>query len=182
MVHRMPDCCLAGKDLIAAAAANDYPNDRSVGRGMKVAKEQIVGMVAALDLFLDQTDEGIEAEGRRRAAVITPALRSLPTVTTEIFIPPIANHVPHLMIRYDQAASPSSPSTSPMRCARASRRSSSIRRQATSAVPPASFRMRIRLCRPMDDEPGRGRDRGAQAARSAEGGVAAAGLKAERWG
>ncbi len=94
---------LGRKDLIAAAAANDCPNDRSIGRGMKVAKEQIVGMVAALDVFLDQTDEGIEAEGRRRAAVITAALRSLPTVTTEIFIPPIANRVPHLMIRYDQS-------------------------------------------------------------------------------
>jgi L-seryl-tRNA(Ser) seleniumtransferase len=29
-------------------------------------------------------------------------LRGVPTVTTEIFTPPIANHVPHLMIRYDQ--------------------------------------------------------------------------------
>lgn len=93
---------LGRKDLIEAAAANDNPNDRSVGRGMKVAKEQIVGMVAALDWLLDQTDEGIEAEGRRRAEVIAAALRTLPTVTTEILIPPIANHVPHLMIRYDQ--------------------------------------------------------------------------------
>ncbi len=93
---------LGRKDLIVAAAANDCPNDRSIGRGMKVAKEQIVGMVAALDWFLDQTDEGLEAEGRRRSAVIAAALRSLPTVTTEIFIPPIANRVPHLMIRYDQ--------------------------------------------------------------------------------
>jgi L-seryl-tRNA(Ser) seleniumtransferase len=93
---------LGRKDLIEAAAANDNPNDRSVGRGMKVAKEQIVGMVAALDWLLDQTDEGIEAEGRRRAGVIAAAVRTLPTVTTEIFIPPIANHVPHLMIRYDQ--------------------------------------------------------------------------------
>jgi L-seryl-tRNA(Ser) seleniumtransferase len=93
---------LGRKDLIEAAAANDNPNDRSVGRGMKVAKEQIVGMVAALDWLLDQTDEGVEAEGRRRAGVIAAALRTLPTVTTEVLIPPIANHVPHLMIRYDQ--------------------------------------------------------------------------------
>jgi L-seryl-tRNA(Ser) seleniumtransferase len=93
---------LGRKDLITAAAANDCPNDRSIGRGMKVAKEQIVGMVAALDWFLDQSDEGFDAEGRRRAAVIAAALKSLPTVTTEIFIPAVANHVPHLMIRYDQ--------------------------------------------------------------------------------
>jgi L-seryl-tRNA(Ser) seleniumtransferase len=55
------------------------------------------------DWLPEQTDEGIEAEGRRRAGVIASAVRTLPTVTTEIFIPPIANHVPHLMIRYDQS-------------------------------------------------------------------------------
>ncbi len=42
---------LGRKDLIAAAAANNNPFD-CVGRGMKVAKEQIVGMVAAVDWFL----------------------------------------------------------------------------------------------------------------------------------
>ena len=93
---------LGRKDLIAAAAANNNPNDRSIGRGMKVAKEQIVGMVAALDWLLEQTDEAIEREARRRAERIVAHLRDLPTLTTEVFVPPVANHVPHLMIRYDQ--------------------------------------------------------------------------------
>jgi L-seryl-tRNA(Ser) seleniumtransferase len=93
---------LGRKDLIEAAAANNNPNDRSVGRGMKVAKEQIVGMVAAVDWFLAQTDEQIESAARQRAERIAHALKDLPTVTTEIVIPPVANHVPHLMIRYDQ--------------------------------------------------------------------------------
>jgi L-seryl-tRNA(Ser) seleniumtransferase len=69
---------------------------------MKVAKEQIVGMVAAVDWLLDQTDEKIEADARRRIAVIVAAIDKLPTVTTEVLVPPIANHVPHLLIRYDQ--------------------------------------------------------------------------------
>jgi L-seryl-tRNA(Ser) seleniumtransferase len=94
---------LGRTDLIAAAAANNNPNDRSVGRGMKVAKEQIVGMVAALDWLLAQTDEGIEAEALARVNRIVAALRDLPTVTTEVMVPPVANHVPHLMVRYDQA-------------------------------------------------------------------------------
>jgi len=93
---------LGRKDLIEAAAANNVPNDRSVGRGMKVAKEQIVGMVAALDWFLAQTDEKIEADARHRCERIIAQLRDLPTLTTEILIPPVANHIPHLMIRYDQ--------------------------------------------------------------------------------
>src|ERR1043166_4625521 len=40
---------LGRKDLIAAAVQNNNPNSDSIGRGMKVAKEQIVGMVAAVD-------------------------------------------------------------------------------------------------------------------------------------
>ena len=93
---------LGRRDLIEAAANNNNPNDRSLGRGMKVAKEQIVGMVAALDWLLSQTDEKIEADARRRAERIIAQLRDLPTLTTEILVPSVANHVPHLLIRYDQ--------------------------------------------------------------------------------
>lgn len=92
---------LGRKSLIAAATENNSPNDDVVGRGMKVAKEQIVGMVAAVDWFLSQSDTGFEAEFRRRADRIAAALKDVPTLTSEIFIPPIANNVPHLLIRYD---------------------------------------------------------------------------------
>jgi len=92
---------LGRKSLIAAATENNSPNDDVVGRGMKVAKEQIVGMVAAVDWFLSQSDAEFEAEFRRRADRIAAALKDIPTLTSEIFIPPIANNVPHLLIRYD---------------------------------------------------------------------------------
>jgi L-seryl-tRNA(Ser) seleniumtransferase len=59
-------------------------------------------MVAALDWLLSQTDDGIESEARRRAERIAAAIHTLPTVTTEVVVPPVANHIPHLMIRYDQ--------------------------------------------------------------------------------
>jgi uncharacterized pyridoxal phosphate-dependent enzyme len=92
---------LGRKDLIAVATANNNPNE-GVGRGMKVAKEQIVGIVAAVDWLLTQTDEGMEKEFRRRAERIAANLKSLPTIQTEISIPEVANHVPHLYIRYDR--------------------------------------------------------------------------------
>jgi L-seryl-tRNA(Ser) seleniumtransferase len=94
---------LLGKaNLIAAATSNNSPFDDVVGRGMKVAKEQIVGMVAAVDWFLSQSDAEFEAEFRRRADRIAAALKDIPTLKSEIFIPPVANNVPHLLIRYDQ--------------------------------------------------------------------------------
>jgi L-seryl-tRNA(Ser) seleniumtransferase len=93
---------LGRKNLIGAATKNNSPFDDVLGRGMKVAKEQIVGMVAAVDWFLTQSDEEFEAEFRRRADRIAAALKDIPTLKSEIFIPPIANNVPHLLIRYDQ--------------------------------------------------------------------------------
>ena len=94
---------LGRKDLIAAAAQNNNPNSDSVGRGMKVSKEQIVGMVAALDWFLAQTDAGFEAECRGRAERIAAQLKSVPTLEAQVAVPDMAaNAVPHLLIRYDR--------------------------------------------------------------------------------
>ncbi|MGI9073068.1 MAG: aminotransferase class V-fold PLP-dependent enzyme [Bryobacteraceae bacterium] len=93
---------LGRKDLIVAATQTNNPFDDGVGRGMKVAKEQIVGMVAAVDWFLDQSDEEMQAEFRRRADRIAGHLRDIPSLQSSILIPEVANHVPHLLIRYDQ--------------------------------------------------------------------------------
>jgi L-seryl-tRNA(Ser) seleniumtransferase len=93
---------LGRKDLIAAAAQNNSPNSDTVGRGMKVSKEQIVGMVAAVDWFLSQTDAGMEGEFRRRADRIAAQLKTIPTLEARVVIPNVAaNAVPHLLLRYD---------------------------------------------------------------------------------
>jgi uncharacterized pyridoxal phosphate-dependent enzyme len=101
---RGPQCSgllLGRKDLIEAAKKNNSPNSNTIGRGMKVAKEEIVGLVAAVDWFLSQDDGAMEKEYRGRAERIASLLRDLPTVQTQIFVPPVANHVPHLLISYD---------------------------------------------------------------------------------
>src|SRR5580704_18018190 len=91
------------KDLIELAAANNNPG-QGVGRGMKVAKEQIIGMVAAVDWLLDtQTSDGIEAEVTRRSNVISAIVKDIPTLTTDFFEEPIANHVPILRLTWDPA-------------------------------------------------------------------------------
>ena len=91
---------LGKKKYTDLAQRNLCPVD-SVGRGMKVAKEQIVGMVAAVDWLLTQTDEGMEKESRDRMAVIIGMIKDLPSVETSIMVPELANHVPHLMINFD---------------------------------------------------------------------------------
>jgi L-seryl-tRNA(Ser) seleniumtransferase len=76
-------------------------NSNTVGRGMKVAKDEIVGLVAAVDWFLGQDDAAVEAEYRKRAELIADHLKSVPTVQSQLFVPAVANHVPHLLITYD---------------------------------------------------------------------------------
>ncbi len=101
---RGPQCTgllLGRKDLIDAAKQNNSPYSNTVGRGMKVAKEEIVGLVAAVDWFLSQDDAVFEAEYQKRADLIAAKLKTLPTVKTQTFIPEVANHVPHLLISYD---------------------------------------------------------------------------------
>ena len=93
---------LGKKKLIDIAALNNNPN-QSVGRGMKVAKEQIVGMVAAVDWILEQTDEGMEKEFMQREDVVLRMVKDIPTMTSTRVTDPIANHVPVLMLTYDPA-------------------------------------------------------------------------------
>jgi L-seryl-tRNA(Ser) seleniumtransferase len=72
-----------------------------VGRGMKVAKEQIVGMVAAVDWVLSHTEESMQGDYQKRVDLIVAAVKGIPSVRTETVVPRIANHVPHLLIRFD---------------------------------------------------------------------------------
>jgi L-seryl-tRNA(Ser) seleniumtransferase len=93
---------LGKKHLTDLANENNNPAD-GVGRGMKVAKEQIVGMVAAVDWVLSHTEESMQGDYQKRADLIAAAVKDIPSVTIEIVVPRIANHVPHLLIQFDPA-------------------------------------------------------------------------------
>ena len=91
---------LGRKQLTDLAARNNNPID-GVGRGMKVAKEQIVGMVAAVDWVLSHTEESMQGDYQKRVDLIAGMLKGIPSVRTETVTPQVANHVPHLLIRFD---------------------------------------------------------------------------------
>ena len=95
---------LGRKDLIGAARLNAPPNGNTVGRGMKVNKEEMLGMLAALELYLEKDHEKERREFDKRAEEIRRQATSVPGVTAEIFVPEVANHVPHVRITWDAAA------------------------------------------------------------------------------
>jgi L-seryl-tRNA(Ser) seleniumtransferase len=101
---RGPQCTgllLGRKDLIEAAMKNNSPYSNTIGRGMKVAKEEIVGLVAAIDWLLAQDEDAMQKEFQQRAERIAERVKNVPSVETRITVPPVANHVPHLTITYD---------------------------------------------------------------------------------
>src|SRR6266481_3849333 len=86
---------LGRKDLIDVAKLNTSPNCGTIGRGMKVSKEDMVAMWAAVERFMRVDLEAEDREWRRRIEVIAAAVRGIPTLKAETIVPPIANHVPH---------------------------------------------------------------------------------------
>lgn len=92
---------LGRKDLIAAARLNNSPNSDSLCRTNKVNKEEIVGMLIALELFLNRDHQAVWKEWERRCDTIIRALTEFSDVRTEVEVPKGANAVPHLHIRWD---------------------------------------------------------------------------------
>ncbi len=91
------------KDLIAAARLNAPPRGGNIGRGMKVNKEEILGMYAALDKYVKQDHDKEWKMWEAQVAVIENAAKKVKGITTEVTVPPIANHTPALKIMWDPA-------------------------------------------------------------------------------
>jgi L-seryl-tRNA(Ser) seleniumtransferase len=92
---------LGRKDLIAAARLNNNPNSDSLCRTNKVNKEELVGMLIALELFLKRDQAAIWKDWEARAKHISQALAEFKDVRTEVQVPAIANAVPHLHVTWD---------------------------------------------------------------------------------
>lgn len=93
---------LGRRDLIEAARANAAPNGNAIGRGMKVNKEEILGMLVALELYLKKDHAKERREFDERAEAIRKSATAVPGVEAEIFVPEVANHVPHVRVSWDE--------------------------------------------------------------------------------
>jgi L-seryl-tRNA(Ser) seleniumtransferase len=93
---------LGRKDLIEAARLNNSPNGDSLCRTNKVNKEEIIGMLVALESYLKEDHAATWKDWEERCRRITGALSAFPDVKTRVFVPEIANAVPHLRINWDE--------------------------------------------------------------------------------
>jgi D-glucosaminate-6-phosphate ammonia-lyase len=83
---------LGRADLIKACAASSSPQS-GVGRGMKVGKEEIVGLLTAVEIFMEQDEEAVIAEWERRCKLIAAAVSHVDGIESA-YQPPYANKFP----------------------------------------------------------------------------------------
>lgn len=101
---RGPQCAgllIARADLVRYALLNNSPYEDTLGRSQKVGKEEILGMVKALELYLAEDHDALATEWQRRLEIVSQQVTKVPGVNTAFFTPDIANHVPHLQILWD---------------------------------------------------------------------------------
>jgi L-seryl-tRNA(Ser) seleniumtransferase len=94
---------LGRKDLIHAARLNTSPYSDSISRGMKVNKEEMLGMMVALENYVKRDHQAEWREWEKRVGIIRDSVANMPTLTSDVQTPEIANHTPHLRMKWDTA-------------------------------------------------------------------------------
>ena len=92
---------LGQKDLIDAAWFNAAPH-HNWGRALKVGKEEIMGMLAAVRQWYKRDHDAEQRQWRSWLQYIEGRVKSFPSVTTEYLEPEdLSNRAPRLAIRWD---------------------------------------------------------------------------------
>jgi len=92
---------LAGRrDLIRAATLNASPN-QAIGRAAKTSKEEIVGLVTALELFLAEDEKAEMERYTEVCAGIVDALGGIPGLRAVVEQDPVNRVLPHAVIYFE---------------------------------------------------------------------------------
>ena len=90
------------KKYIDAARLHAAPRGNTVGRGMKVNKEEILGMFAAIESYLTRDHAKDWDLWEMQIKTIIDAVADIPGVEPERHVPEVANHLPSLRLSWDQ--------------------------------------------------------------------------------
>ena len=105
-----PQCSgllLGRKDLIEAAYLNGSPHADSIGRAAKVGKEEIIGLLTALELYLKRDHKAQLKDWEQQIEFINKTASGIPgVIKSEAFVPEIANETPHTRIQWDPKVLP----------------------------------------------------------------------------
>ena len=102
---RGPQCAgilLGRKDLIDAALKNYSPYEGAICRPMKVGKEEIIGMLTAIEAWQKVDMNARNREWNARVQRIAKLVDTVPGVTTKIYVPEEGNSYPTLRVVWDE--------------------------------------------------------------------------------
>src|SRR5438552_13434424 len=102
---RGPQCSgllLGRKDLIEAAMLNTSPWEGAICRAMKVGKEEIIGLLTAVETWLKTDLNVLNHEWNARVERIAKLVKTVPGVETDISIPTDGNRYPTLHISWNE--------------------------------------------------------------------------------
>ncbi|MFC1640196.1 selenocysteine synthase [Gemmatimonadota bacterium] len=97
---------LGRSDLIEAARLNNSPNSDTVGRAMKVSKEEILGMLAAVEVSLTYDYSVEQKRETRMVDLLADKLTAFPQIRTEVVYPVTEGGRPHLRLFWDRSVIP----------------------------------------------------------------------------
>jgi uncharacterized pyridoxal phosphate-dependent enzyme len=101
---RGPQCTgllIGREEMVHNALLNMSPNEDTLGRPTKVGKEEIVGMLKTLEIYLAEDEEALAKEQSRKLDTIEKRVSKIPGVTVSHEEPGIANHFPSIRIQLD---------------------------------------------------------------------------------
>ncbi len=101
---RGPQCTgllIGRQEMISNALLNMSPNEDTLGRPTKVGKEEIVGMLKTLEIYLAEDEQELAKDQWRRLDVIANRVSKIPGVTVTKNVPEIANNFPTIQIHLD---------------------------------------------------------------------------------
>lgn len=102
---RGPQCSgilMGRRDLVEAAYANSSPNTH-FARIAKVGKEEIAGLVAAVELYLKKDHAAERREWTAMLNRLSSRLEGVPTTVTEFVPGADLSHSPRLSVQWDEA-------------------------------------------------------------------------------
>ena len=91
------------KELVEAAALNNNPYSDTIGRGMKVGKEEIMAVLKAVEIYVQRDHDADQKLWRGFMEHIAGEVAGTPSVKAEVYVPGPGGHpVPYLRIQWDE--------------------------------------------------------------------------------
>src|SRR5947208_2832703 len=82
---RGPQCAgmlIGREDLVHYALLNNNPYEDTLCRGQKVGKEEIIGMIKALELYVAEDHDALAREWQQRLNTVSTQITKIPGVST----------------------------------------------------------------------------------------------------